>query len=150
MKAPRTLFSTISQKATANANMPSAKRCAGGIDRGRLLAAALPGETGLVLLAHFMLLDERGAGAEDGGKGEKETADGSSITAADEAGKDRRGTAQVKRTRYSYQRPSLRDEGEKRIGVMFGLLRGLVRRRRRSAKQEGITEWRATLERARE
>jgi len=41
-----------------------------------------------------MLLDQRCAGAEDGRKGEKKTADGGSITTADEAGKDRHGAAE--------------------------------------------------------
>jgi hypothetical protein len=41
-----------------------------------------------------MLLDQRRAGAEDGGKSEKEATDRRSITAADEAGEDRRGAAE--------------------------------------------------------
>ena len=70
-----------------------AQRGAGGIERGRLLPAALAGKARFPLSADFMLLDQRGAGAEDGGKGEKETPDRCSIAAADEAGEDGRGAA---------------------------------------------------------
>src|SRR5258707_5172785 len=68
----------------------------GGVERCRLFPAAHAGETRFPLAAHFMLLNQRRAGAEDGRKGEKETSDGYSITAADEAGENRRGAAERK------------------------------------------------------
>jgi hypothetical protein len=86
MKAAGTLLSTISEK-IAKASMPSApERRAGGVERGRLSAASYAVEASFPLAADFMLLDQLGTRAEDGGKSEKETADGCSIAAADEPG----------------------------------------------------------------
>jgi hypothetical protein len=82
------------------------------------LPAAAAGETRFALSADFMLLDEGGTRAKDGRKGEEETSDERSVAAAEQAGEYGRSAPSAKRIRYSYQRPSLRDDGEKRIGVM--------------------------------
>ena len=84
MKAPATLLSTSQRKDNSKSqHAERAERGAGGVERGSLCAAAFAVEAGFLLAADFMLLDQRGAGAEDGGKSEKKTADGRSIAAAD-------------------------------------------------------------------
>ena len=55
------------------------------------MPTSLAGEARSSLAADFVLLDQRGAGAKDRRKGEKETADGGSVAAADETGEDGRG-----------------------------------------------------------
>jgi hypothetical protein len=69
---------------------------AGSIKRCRLFTTALARETRFPHAAGFMLLDQRGTGAKDGRKGEKETSNGCSIAAADKAGEDRCGAAQTR------------------------------------------------------
>jgi hypothetical protein len=130
------LLSTINEKTIAKPSMPRAPARRRRLERCRSLPASFAGKARFPFAADFMLLDQRCAGAEDGRKGEKETTDGRSITTADEAGEDRRGTAERERIRYSYQRPSRSDDGEKRIGVMSGLRRGSAGRKRRSARRQ--------------
>src|SRR5215831_203147 len=60
-----------------------AERGPGGVERGGLLPTPLAGEARFSLAADLMLLDQSGARAEDGGKGQKEASDRGTITAAD-------------------------------------------------------------------
>lgn len=96
MKAAAMLLSAINEKTTAKANIPRAECGAGGVDRGRHLPPALAGEARLALAADFVLLDQRGAGAEDRRKSKEKAADEGSIAAADETGEDGRGAAERK------------------------------------------------------
>src|SRR4051812_19709498 len=65
-----------------------AKRSAGGLNRGCHLPAALASEARFAFATDFVVLDQRGGGAKDGRKGEKEATYECSVAAADEAGED--------------------------------------------------------------
>ena len=95
MNAVAMLLSTIHQKTIAKASMPSAPSAAPAASSAAAsLSASRAVEARLPFATDFMLLDQGGAGAKDGWKGQKQTADGCAITAADEPGEDCRGAAE--------------------------------------------------------
>jgi len=138
--AAATLFSTSNQNRIAKDSIPSAPTAAPAASSA---AASRPRRTPsrpASRLRRVSCFSISVALAEDGGKSEKETADGCSITTADDPGEDRRPSAEREAIRYSCQRASLREDGEKRIGVMPVLRQTSAIRRRRLARTMSDTK----------